>query len=185
MERLQVNGSVTEHRLPELGPGSSYVVSVQGLTAAGAGAASLWDYQSTDNQHPLGISCHSVHDVSPSQGTAVLPLRPITSEGAREHQLVVATTHNSSVIEGACLGQPQPFSDSHQPFNTSHQLRAYMAAVLNLTAPMDFVLGNETWGQGYHNAALRPGWDYTALLRLVRRSPQLKVARLEISHSSP
>ncbi|XP_027762434.1 uncharacterized protein LOC114069671 [Empidonax traillii] len=175
MEWLQVNGSVTEHRLPEPGPGSSYVVSLQGLTAAGAGPALLWDYQSTGKARcaPVrGACCHSVHDVSPSQGTAVLPLRPITSEGAREHQLVVAMTHNSSVIEGACLGQPQPFSASHQPFNTSHQPRAYVAAVLNLTAPMDFILGNETWGQGYHNAALRPGWDYTALLRLVRRSPQ-------------
>ncbi|XP_051660561.1 receptor-type tyrosine-protein phosphatase kappa-like [Manacus candei] len=179
MERLQVNGSVTEHRLPEHGPGSSYVVSIQGLTAAGAGAASLWEFQSTDNQHPLGISCRSVPDISPSQGTAVLPLQPITSEGAGEHQLVVAMTHNSSGIESACLGQPQPFSASQQPFNTTQQPlnttqqpRTYVAAVLNLTAPMDFVLGNGTWGQGYHNAALRPGWDYTALLRLVRRSPQ-------------
>ncbi|XP_032532474.1 uncharacterized protein LOC116781039 [Chiroxiphia lanceolata] len=179
MEWLQVNGSVTEHRLPEHGPGSSYVVSIQGLTAAGAGAASLWEFQSTDNQHPLGISCRSVPDISPSQGTAVLPLQPITSEGTGEHQLVVAMTHNSSGIESACLGQPQPFSASQQPFNTtqqpfntSQQPRTYVAAVLNLTAPMDFVLGNGTWGQGYHNAALRPGWDYTALLRLVRRSPQ-------------
>ncbi|OXB52798.1 hypothetical protein ASZ78_015592 [Callipepla squamata] len=34
------------------------------------------------------------------------------------------------------------------------------------------MLGDGTQGQGFHNAPLRPGWDYTALLRLVRRSPQ-------------
>lgn len=30
-----------------------------------------------DALRPLDISCRSVHDVSPSQGTAVLPLHPI------------------------------------------------------------------------------------------------------------
>ncbi|NXC28519.1 PTPRU phosphatase, partial [Campylorhamphus procurvoides] len=188
MERLQVNGSVTEHRLLEHSPGSSYVVSIRGRTAAGAGAASLWEFQpkSSDNQQPLSISCRRVQDISPSQGTAILSLRPITSEGVREHQLVVAMTHNGSVIESTCFGQPQPFSasqqpfnSSQQPFNTSQQLynasqqpNIYVAAVLNLTAPMDFILGDGTQGQGYHNAALHPGWNYTALLRLVRRSPQ-------------
>ncbi|NXG25397.1 PTPRU phosphatase, partial [Grallaria varia] len=181
MERLQVNGSITEHRLPEHGPGSRYVVSIRGVTAAGAGAASLWQFQSnsSDSQHPLDISCHSVHDISPSQGTAILSLRPITSDGVREHQLLVTMTHNGSVLESTCLGQPQPFrasqqpfNTSQQPFNTSQQPSTYLAAVLNLTTPMDFVLGDGTQGQGYHNAALRPGWNYTALLRLVHHSPQ-------------
>ncbi|NXG25391.1 PTPRU phosphatase, partial [Grallaria varia] len=181
MERLQVNGSITEHRLPEHGPGSRYVVSIRGVTAAGAGAASLWQFQSNSSvsQHPLDITCHTVHDISPSQGTAILSLRPITSDGVREHQLLVTMTHNGSVLESTCLGQPQPFrasqqpfNTSQQPFNTSQQPSTYLAAVLNLTTPMDFVLGDGTQGQGYHNAALRPGWNYTALLRLVHHSPQ-------------
>ncbi|NXW10368.1 PTPRU phosphatase, partial [Fregetta grallaria] len=169
IERLRLSSSVTEHPLPEHSPGSSYVVTVQGLTAAGAGAASLWEFQtnSSDTLQPLDISCRSVPDISPSQGTAVLPLRPIASppEAAREHQLVVAATHNGTVVEGACSGEPQPFNASQPP-------GAYVAAVLNLTAPMDFVLGNEIHRQGYHNAALRPGSDYTALLRLVHHSQQ-------------
>ncbi|XP_071436818.1 uncharacterized protein [Pithys albifrons albifrons] len=188
VERLQVNGSVTEHRLPDHGPGSSYVVSIRGLTSAGPGAASLWEFQpdGSDKQHPLDISCRGVRDISPSQGTAILSLQPLTSEGMREHQLVVTMTHNSSVIENTCLWQPQPFNVSHQPFsasqqpfNISHQPfnasqkpSTYVAAVLNLTTPMDFMLGDRTWGQGYHNAALHPGWDYTVLLRLVHRSLQ-------------
>ncbi|XP_071436492.1 receptor-type tyrosine-protein phosphatase alpha-like [Pithys albifrons albifrons] len=174
VERLQVNGSVTEHRLPDHGPGSSYVVSIRGLTSAGPGAASLWEFQpnSSDKQHPLDISCRGVRDISPSQGTAILSLQPLTSEGVREHQLVVTMTHNSSVIENTCLWQPQPFNASHQPFNASQKPSTYVAAVLNLTTPMDFMLGDRTRGQGYHNAALHPGWDYTALLRLVHRSPQ-------------
>ncbi|XP_074712790.1 uncharacterized protein LOC141938138 [Strix uralensis] len=169
MERLRLSGSVTEHPLPELSPGSSYVVMMQGLTAAGAGPASLWEFQtnSSGTPQPLDISCHSVRDISPSQGTAVLPLHPISRppEVAREHQLIVAATHNGTAVEGACSGDPQPF-------NTSHQPGTYMAAVINLTTPTDFVLGEGTRGQGFHNAALQPGWDYMALLRLVRRSQQ-------------
>lgn len=80
----------------------------------------------------------------------------------------MAATHNVTAVEGACLGEPQPFNASRQP-------GPYVAAVLNLTVPTDFVLGDGTHGQGYHNAALRPGSDYTALLRLVRRSQQVPV----------
>ncbi|XP_048147785.1 receptor-type tyrosine-protein phosphatase kappa-like isoform X7 [Corvus hawaiiensis] len=165
MERLRLNGSVTEHRLPEHSPGRSYAVTIRGLTAAGAGAALAREFPtgSSDTPHPQGISCRSVRDIAPSQGTAVLPLRPIArpSEAAREHQLIVATTHDGSVTESICAGQPQLFNGS-----------VYLAALLNLTAPTDFVLGDGSRGQGHHNAALRPGCDYTALLRLVRLSPQ-------------
>ncbi|NXL68151.1 PTPRU phosphatase, partial [Chordeiles acutipennis] len=169
MQRLRLSSSITEHPLPEHSPGSSYVVTMRGLTAAGAGAASLWQFESnsSDTPHPLGISCRSVRDIFPSQGTAVLPLHPIARppEVAREHQLIVAATHNDTAVEGACSGEPQPF-------NTSWQPGTYLAAVVNLTSPTDFVLGDGTHGPGYHNAALQPGWDYTALLRLVHRSPQ-------------
>lgn len=75
---------------------------------------------------------------------------------------------SGTAVEGTCLGEPQPFNASQQP-------STYVAAVLNLTAPMDFVLGNGTHGQGYHNAALRPGSDYMVLLRLVRRSQQVPI----------
>lgn len=74
--------------------------------------------------------------------------------------------HNSTTVEGVCSAEPQPFNASRQP-------GAYVAAVLNLSTPMDFVLGDGTRGQGYHNAALRPDCNYTALLRLVRRSQQV------------
>ncbi|NWX38734.1 PTPRU phosphatase, partial [Notiomystis cincta] len=165
MERLRLNGSVTEHRLPEHSPGSSYAVTIRGLTAAGAGAALARDFHTggSDTPQPQGISCRSVRDIAPSQGTAVLPLRPIArrSEAAREHQLIVAATHNGSLVESLCSGEPQLFNAT-----------AYVAALLNLSAPTDFVLGDGSRGQGQHNAALRPGWDYTALLRLARLSPQ-------------
>lgn len=166
MERLRLNGSVTEHRLAERSPGSSYAVTIRALTAAGAGAALIREFpsSSSDTPHPQGISCRSVRDIAPGQGTAVLPLRPIArpSGAAREHQLIVATTHNGSVIESVCSAQPQLFNASN----------AYLAALLNLSGPTDFVLGDGSRGQGRHNAALRPGSDYTALLRLVRLSPQ-------------
>lgn len=49
MERLRLSSSVTEHPLPEHSPGSSYVVTVQGLTATGAGAASLWEFHTNSS----------------------------------------------------------------------------------------------------------------------------------------
>lgn len=77
-------------------------------------------------------------------------------------------THNSTVLEDACSGELQPSNHSHPP-------DPYVAAVLNLSAPTDFVLGDGTRGHGFHNAPLHPGWDYSALLRLARRSPQVPV----------
>ncbi|XP_030368583.1 uncharacterized protein LOC115619829 isoform X2 [Strigops habroptila] len=169
LERLRLSSSVTAHPLPAHGPGSSYVVTVQGLTAAGAGAAALWEFRTnrSDAPQPLDMSCRTARDISSSQGTAVLPLHPIAwhPELPTEHQLLVAVMHNSTTVEGVCSGEPQPFNASQQP-------GAYVAAVLNLSTPMDFVLGDGTRGQGYHNAALRPGCNYTALLRVVRRSQQ-------------
>ncbi|XP_061875241.1 uncharacterized protein LOC133628948 [Colius striatus] len=169
MERLQLSGSVTEHLLPEHWPRSSFVVTLRGLTAAGAGAASRWEFapSSSDTAQPLDISCTSVRDVSPSRGTAVLPLRPIAvlPEEDRQHQLIVVAAHNGTVLEGVCSGQPQPFNASQPP-------DTYVAAVLNLSAPMDFVLGDGAHGQGYRNAALQPGRHYTALLRRACRSQQ-------------
>uniref|UniRef100_A0A8C5JFK4 Fibronectin type-III domain-containing protein n=1 Tax=Junco hyemalis TaxID=40217 RepID=A0A8C5JFK4_JUNHY len=163
-ERLRLDGSVTEHRLPGLSPGSSYAVMLQGLTAAGAGAALTREFHSNSNTpHPQAISCRGARDIDPSQGTAVLPLSPIApgSEAAREHQLIVAATHNASLIESICSEQAQLSNAS-----------AYRAALLNLSAATDFVLGDGSRGQGTDNAALSPGRDYTALLRLVRRGPQ-------------
>ncbi|XP_074388823.1 receptor-type tyrosine-protein phosphatase T isoform X1 [Zonotrichia albicollis] len=165
-ERLRLDGSVTEHRLPGHSPGSSYAVMLQGLTAAGAGAALTREFHSnssSDTPHPQAISCRGARDIDPSQGTAVLPLSPIApgSEAAREHQLIVAATHNASLIESICSEQAQLSNAS-----------AYRAALLNLSAATDFVLGDGSRGQGADNAALSPGRDYTALLRLVRRGPQ-------------
>ncbi|XP_061222701.1 receptor-type tyrosine-protein phosphatase alpha-like isoform X2 [Neopsephotus bourkii] len=169
LERLRLSSSATAHPLPAHGPGTSYVVTVRGLTAAGAGAAALREFQTnrSDAPQPLPRSCRSARDISSSRGTAVLPLLPIARhhEPPTEHQLLVAAMHNSTTVEGVCSAEPQPFNASRQP-------GAYVAAVLNLSSPMDFVLGDGTRGHGYHNAALRPGCSYTALLRLVRRSQQ-------------
>ncbi|XP_065596126.1 uncharacterized protein LOC136050880 [Cyrtonyx montezumae] len=169
IERLRLSSQTTEHLLPAYSPGTTYAVAMRGLTAVGPGAASLWEFHSNGSETPgLSEGCSRlVLDISPSQGTAVLPLHPISrpSEAVSEHQLLVAVTHNSTVLEDTCSGELQPSNGSHPP-------DPYVAAVLNLSAPTDFMLGDGTQGRGFHNAPLRPGWDYTALLRRVRRSPQ-------------
>ncbi|XP_042748193.1 uncharacterized protein LOC122191860, partial [Lagopus leucura] len=164
IERLRLSSQTTEHPLPAYGPGTTYAVAVRGLTAVGPGAAS--QFRTSGSETPDGCSRLLLH-TSPSHGTAVLPLHPISQrpEAASEHQLLVAVTHNSTVLEDACSGELQPS-------NHSHPADPYVAAVLNLSAPTDFVLGDGARGHGFHNAPLHPGWDYTALLRLARRSPQ-------------
>uniref|UniRef100_A0A8B9SUD0 Fibronectin type-III domain-containing protein n=1 Tax=Anas platyrhynchos TaxID=8839 RepID=A0A8B9SUD0_ANAPL len=164
VERLRLSSSVTEHPLPAHGPGTRYTVAVRGLTAAGAGAALLGDFQS--NGSGKGLPPRARHLPLPGHGRASSLSRPcLTALPCSEHQLLVAATHNSTVLEDACSGEPQPF-------DASRASDAYVAAVLNLSAPMDFVLGDGTRGHGFHNAPLCPGWDYTALLRLEQRSQQ-------------
>ncbi|XP_068784123.1 receptor-type tyrosine-protein phosphatase U-like [Struthio camelus] len=162
IERLRLNSSVTEYRLPDYRPGRTYVVTVQGLTAAGGGDVSRQEFLSSglETTAPLNVSSRGARDISRSQGTAVLPLRPITQphEAVREHQLIVAASQDAAAVAGAC-------SEQLPPFNASLQHRAYVAAVLNLTAPTDFVLGDGTRRHGYYNAPLQPDWNYTALLR--------------------
>ncbi|POI30802.1 hypothetical protein CIB84_005447 [Bambusicola thoracicus] len=80
VERLRLSSHTTEHRLPAYGPGTRYVVAVCGLTAVGPGAASLWESHTNGSETPgppHGCS-RLVLDTSPSQGTAVLPLHPIS-----------------------------------------------------------------------------------------------------------
>ncbi|XP_068782061.1 receptor-type tyrosine-protein phosphatase U-like isoform X2 [Struthio camelus] len=160
IERLRLNSSVTEYRLPDYRPGRTYVVTVQGLTAAGGGDVSRQEFLSSglETTAPLNVSSRGARDISRSQGTAVLPLRPIT----QPHE---AVSQDAAAVAGAC-------SEQLPPFNASLQHRAYVAAVLNLTAPTDFVLGDGTRRHGYYNAPLQPDWNYTALLRLVRRRQQ-------------
>ncbi|NXA32346.1 PTPRM phosphatase, partial [Eudromia elegans] len=169
IERLQVNGSVTEYALPEHRPGRTYVVTVQGVTAAGAGDASHGEFPGSglETSAPLDGSSGGTPDISPSQGTAVLALRPLAPPHAaqREHQLVVAASWDAAALAAVC-------SAELPPFNGSRQHRAYVAAVLNLTAPAHFVLGDGTLRHGYYNAPLPPHGNYTVLLRLVRRGQQ-------------
>lgn len=63
-----------------------------------------------------------------------------------------------------------------QPFNASQGHKAYVAAVVpahNLTGPMDFVLGDGVCREGYCNAPLQLGQNYTALVRVVSRWKQV------------
>uniref|UniRef100_A0A803VYT6 Fibronectin type-III domain-containing protein n=1 Tax=Ficedula albicollis TaxID=59894 RepID=A0A803VYT6_FICAL len=167
--QVLVNQSVFEYVPPHQTAGSKYLVTVQGLTAAGAGAASQLEFQTYVQGN--GCSALCLAGVASQGVNASLPPPPAPCPcpcpadfgPRREHQLLVAPTHNSSVIEGMCSGQPQLLNAS-----------VYVAAVLNLSASTDFVLGDGSRGQGEHNAALRPGCGYTALLRLARRSPQVR-----------
>ncbi|XP_009953319.1 PREDICTED: uncharacterized protein LOC104349468 [Leptosomus discolor] len=54
-KQVLVNQSVTEYTPPHQTPGSKYTVTVQGLTVAGAGDASLLEFQTYVSGQPLGM----------------------------------------------------------------------------------------------------------------------------------
>ncbi|XP_014807940.1 PREDICTED: uncharacterized protein LOC106894030 [Calidris pugnax] len=53
-KQVVVNQSVTQYMPPRQAPGSKYMVAVQGLTAAGAGAASILEFQTYVSGQPPG-----------------------------------------------------------------------------------------------------------------------------------
>ncbi|XP_054033789.1 uncharacterized protein LOC128899348 [Dryobates pubescens] len=115
MERLRLSGSATEHSVPQHGAGSSYVVTMRGVTAAGAGAASRWTFHTntSDSPQPPSVSCRRVRDISPSQGTAVLPLRPIARPEATTSCSIQHLWVGGLCLQGEQWGRSGLSSASH------------------------------------------------------------------------
>ncbi|KAM7165888.1 receptor-type tyrosine-protein phosphatase mu-like isoform 1-T1 [Macrochelys suwanniensis] len=174
VEELRVNQSVTKYQLHPWRHGTNYTVTIQGLTAAGLGQASRWDFETNISEPdiPPNVTALSVYSISPSSGTALLPLQPFPGLHGpiREYQIIVSAMQNGSEVD-ACL------SVGLQPFNSSLEHGVYLAAVLpahNLTGPTDFVLGDGAHHYGYYNAPLRPHRNYTAIVRVVSRWNQME-----------
>ncbi|XP_074850552.1 receptor-type tyrosine-protein phosphatase kappa-like [Carettochelys insculpta] len=167
VKELRMDPSVTEYQLHRWRNGTNYTVTIQGLTVAGLGQASRWDFE-TDIAEPA-IPALSVRSISPSEGTAVLPLQPLPELHGpiREYQIIVSTMENASQV-GTC------HSPDLQPWGSG---AAYLAAVLpvhDLSAPTDFVLGDGTCRSGHCNVPLRPLHNYTAIVRVVSRWRQVE-----------
>ncbi|XP_053887317.1 receptor-type tyrosine-protein phosphatase epsilon-like [Malaclemys terrapin pileata] len=174
VEELRVNQSVTKYLLQPWRHGTNYSVTIQGLTAAGLGQASRWDFETNISEPaiPANITALSVYSISLSSGTALLPLQPFPELHGpiSEYQIIVSALQNDSEAD-ACR------SPGLQPFNSSLERDVYLAAVLpahNLTGPTDFVLGDGTRHYGYYNAPLRPHRNYTAFVRIVSRWNQME-----------
>ncbi|KAH1168919.1 hypothetical protein KIL84_013509, partial [Mauremys mutica] len=174
VEELRVNQSVTKYLLQPWRHGTNYTVTIQGLTAAGLGQASRWDFETNISAPaiPASVTALSVYSISPSSGTALLPLQPVPGLHGpiREYQIIVSAMQNGS--EADACGSP-----GLQPFNSSLERDVYLAAVLpahNLTGPTDFVLGDGARHSGYYNAPLRPHRNYTAFVRVVSRWNQME-----------
>ncbi|XP_062984879.1 receptor-type tyrosine-protein phosphatase kappa-like [Elgaria multicarinata webbii] len=171
-ERMRLNSSVTEYRKRSWKCGTSYTVTVQGLTSAGQGKPLRWELETGIGEPfvPPSVRALSVYNISASAGTAVLPLEPLPDLHGpiREYQIFVAPLQNTS-DSSACR------SLELQHFNSSLGSHVYVAAVLptrNLTWPTDIVIGDGTSQHGFYNAPLHPGRNYTALLRIVSRWKQ-------------
>ncbi|OXB52020.1 hypothetical protein ASZ78_012306, partial [Callipepla squamata] len=78
IERLRLSSQTTEYLLPAYGTSTRYAVAMRGLTAVGPGAASLLEFHTNSSETPGPSEGCSRLDISPSQGTAVLPLHPIS-----------------------------------------------------------------------------------------------------------
>ncbi|CAM4667114.1 unnamed protein product [Lepidochelys kempii] len=174
VEKLRVNQSVTKYLLHPWRHGTNYTVTIQGLTAAGLGQESRWDFETNISEPaiPPSVTTLSVYSISPSSGTALLPLQPLPGLHGpiREYQIIVSAMQNGSEADACC-------SPDLQPFNSSLERDMYLAAVLpahNLTGPTDFVLGDGARHHGYYNAPLRPHRNYTAVVRVVSRWHQME-----------
>uniref|UniRef100_A0A8C4WQU4 Uncharacterized protein n=1 Tax=Gopherus evgoodei TaxID=1825980 RepID=A0A8C4WQU4_9SAUR len=174
VKALRVNQSVTKYLLHPWRHGTNYTVTIQGLTAAGLGQASHWDFETdiSEPDIPTNVTALSIYSISPSSGTALLPLQPFPELHGpiREYQIIVSAMQNGSEAD-TCR------SPGLQPFNSSLERDVYLAAVLpahNLTGPTDFVLGNGARHYGYYNAPLRPHRNYTAFVRVVSRWKQME-----------
>ncbi|XP_026502718.2 receptor-type tyrosine-protein phosphatase mu-like [Terrapene carolina triunguis] len=174
VEEPRVNQLVTKYLLQPWRNGTNYSVTIQGLTAAGLGQVSRWDFETNISEPdiPANVTALSVYSISPSSGTALLPLQPFPELHGpiREYQIIVSALQNGSEAD-ACR------SPGLQPFNSSLEHDVYLAAVLpahSLTGPTDFVLGDGTRHYGYYNAPLRPHRNYTAFVRVVSRWNQME-----------
>ncbi|EMP41989.1 Receptor-type tyrosine-protein phosphatase T, partial [Chelonia mydas] len=177
-QNVRVRHSVTKSLLPPLRHVTTYTVPIQGLTAAGLGQESRWDFETNISEPaiPPSVTALSVYSISPSSGTALLPLQPLPGLHGpiREYQIIVSAMQNGSEADTCC-------SPGLQPFNSSLERDMYLAAVLpahNLTGPTDFVLGDGAHHYGYYNAPLRPHRNYTAVVRVVSRWNQKLVSGL-------
>uniref|UniRef100_A0A674JXA7 Fibronectin type-III domain-containing protein n=1 Tax=Terrapene triunguis TaxID=2587831 RepID=A0A674JXA7_9SAUR len=163
VEEPRVNQLVTKYLLQPWRNGTNYSVTIQGLTAAGLGQVSRWDFETnisgngTPRPLPHGYSEETLRTV-PLRHTPPLPR---------------SVPHHPPSAD-ACR------SPGLQPFNSSLEHDVYLAAVLpahSLTGPTDFVLGDGTRHYGYYNAPLRPHRNYTAFVRVVSPHPQAETVR--------
>nr|XP_016853293.1 PREDICTED: receptor-type tyrosine-protein phosphatase delta [Anolis carolinensis] len=168
-EQVRVNDSVTEFQKEPWRPGTNYTVTVQALTAAGAGQELRWEMETgiAEPFIPPGARALEVHNISASDGTVFLRLEPLPDLHGpiREYQLFVAPHPEPAPNASACPSlQLRPFDPTDD--------KTYAAAVIpasNLTRPMGFVVGDGRDRHGLFNAPLHEGRNYTVLLRVVSR----------------
>ncbi|XP_043371143.1 receptor-type tyrosine-protein phosphatase U-like isoform X3 [Dermochelys coriacea] len=181
VEKLRVNQSVTKYLLHPWRHGTNYTVTIQGLTAAGLGQESRWDFETniSDSMRccPLTLCllvnpCRASHPPQRHRPERLQHL-PVERDGSAPPAAppwAPWTHQNGSEVDACC-------SPGLQPFNSSLELDMYLAAVLpahNLTGPTDFVLGDGAHHYGYYNAPLRPHRNYTAVVRVISRWNQME-----------
>lgn len=111
MERLRLNGSVTEHRLPEHSPGRSYAVMIQGLTAAGAGTALTREFHTGSSGK---LCCVAVPGAWAQRSCARQPALPDAAPAPRT-ALPVLTPRVFPSRHAAPPGHQLPQRPRHRP----------------------------------------------------------------------
>ncbi|XP_074993919.1 uncharacterized protein LOC142075835, partial [Calonectris borealis] len=101
-KQVVVNQSVTQYTPPHQTPGSQYTVTVQGVTAAGAGAASLLEFQSYVSE-----TCQR------PQWDTRLRLAPDQENYKKNDEVLLSCPESfqPSFTHVKCLGEDQPISN--------------------------------------------------------------------------
>ncbi|XP_077334481.1 receptor-type tyrosine-protein phosphatase kappa-like isoform X2 [Lithobates pipiens] len=154
--------NVTEYQIP-LHHGTSYTITLQGFTSAGAGNVTTLSVETEIGDPP----CHEEGTMNHST-VQLLPVADLYGPISFYEILVFGgQEHNMSAN---CMR----FKTVH--YNSSRTSSHYTAAVLpaqNLTGARTFILGDNQYYKGFHNAPLIPKHNYTIYIRVTSQWKQV------------
>ncbi|XP_073474238.1 receptor-type tyrosine-protein phosphatase kappa-like isoform X3 [Aquarana catesbeiana] len=154
--------NVTEYKIP-LHHGTSYNITLQGFTSAGAGNVTTLSVETEIGDPP----CHEGGTMNHST-VQLLPVPDLYGPISFYEILVFGgQEHNMSAD---CLR----FKTVHYNFSrTSSHYTAAVLPALNLTGARTFTLGDNQYYKGFHNAPLIPKHNYTIYIRVTSQWKQV------------
>ncbi|KAK6492368.1 receptor-type tyrosine-protein phosphatase alpha-like isoform X1 [Huso huso] len=172
---LILNSSETSCTLPGLKSGTNYSLEIRGYTEAGAGHASRSEFETKITEPVLpdlaGLTVFNI-----SSGTACVSMTPVSDINGPIscYQLIMqdlgATLTSNRSVSDVCQDSELPALNRTEAGAVLYITAEIQAA--NLTERSEFTVGDGEEHGPYFNAPLRPGKNYSVILRVVSRWKQ-------------